>query len=324
MRLAIAAAAAALALSHPAAAKSWAPRTDLEIVALDLKTGALRWTHKPASIGNAHYELYPNLLVAYPHYDPDDRSSPIFLDPATGKPAKDTRAPAALRARSGTQWRKGAVVLSNGWRLDNFSAGNTRKLELTAPGSSKVVWRVDPLEYPEQVLGYKDLLLHAYGYLTNQAVIVAHRAKATTPTWTIDFNKLLATTKQSRLGRVSMQILGDLLFAQTGPHLYAIRPETGAIVWHLDAARAAGLAYEPDLYGGALDIAVFSRDAGVLVAAFEKRIFAVDDARGHLLWHLQPDTFPHSAFPLAAGGLVYLTSGPRRGAAVKPAPAPSP
>lgn len=310
-------AAAALMIAHPAAARQWAPRTDVEIVALDVRTGAVRWAHRGGPMSNAHYELYPNLLVAYPHYDPDDRSNPIFLDPATGKPAKDTRAPAALRARSVAQWRKGPVTLSNGWRLDAFSAGNTRNLELTAPGSPKIVWRVAPLEYPEIVLGHKDLLLHAYGYLTNQAVIVAHRAKATAPAWSLDFNKLLATTKPDRLGRVSMQIAGDLLFAQTGPHVFAIQPETGTVVWHLDAAKASGLAYEPDLYGGALDLAVFSRDAGVLVVAFEKRILALDDARGRLLWHLQPDTFPHSAFPLAKDGLVYITSGPKRGVAVK-------
>jgi hypothetical protein len=319
MRPAIAAtfATAILAIAGLAAAKDWAPRTDIEIAALDVRTGALKWTYRASSLGNAHYELYPKLLVAYPHYDPDDRSTPIFLDPATGKPAKDTRAPAALRARSSAQWRKGSVTLSNGWRLDGFSPGNTKTLALVAPGSPKEVWRVEPAHYPELVLGYKDLLLHAYGYLTNEAVIVAHRAAATAPTWSLDFNKLLATPKGSRLGRVSMQILGDVLYAQSGPYVFAIAPETGKVIWQLDAAKAAGLAYEPDIYGGALDLAVFARDAGVLVAAFERRIFAIDDARGRLLWHLQPDTFPHGAFPLAGDGLVYITSGPKRGAAVK-------
>ena len=54
----------AFALSNPASAKDFAPRDDLEIVALDLATGAVKWVHKGAPLGNAHFELYPKLLLA--------------------------------------------------------------------------------------------------------------------------------------------------------------------------------------------------------------------------------------------------------------------
>ncbi len=309
---------AIVATALPVAAKEWAPRTDLEIVALDLQTGAVKWTHKGTPLGNAHFELYPGLLAVYPHYDPTDRSSPMLLDPATGADVADTRAAKSPIAVSSAQWVKGSIVLANGWRMDNFDAGNTKDLDWVDPKTGKVAWTIKPAHYPEYVRAYKDLALVAYGYLTNEAVIFAHRAGGKQPAWSIDFNKLLKTTKP-RLGRVAPQLIGDVLYAQTGPHVFAIAPATGKVLWHVDAAAALGVRYEPDLYGGALDIAVFSRDGDVLVVSFEKRVLALRASTGTLLWSIDPDTFPHAAFPLANNGVVYLTSGPKRGKPIAPA-----
>jgi len=305
----------------PVAAKSWAPRTDLEIIALDAKTGALKWTHKGAALGNAHFEVYPGLLAVYPHYDKTDKSNPMLLDPKTGAVVKDTRDPKQLVKASSAQWIKGPIVLANGWRIDNFRPGYTKDLAFTNPKTSKVAWTVKPAHYPEYVLAYKDTLLVAYGYLTDEAVIFAYKAGSKQPAWTIDFNKLLgkpAKKSPQRLGRVAPQIIDDTIYAQTGEHVFAIAPDTGKVLWRLDAAAALGIKYEPDLYGGALDISVFTRDGDVLVVAFEKRILGLRASTGTLLWSMEPDTFPHSAFPIAKDGLVFLSSGPKRGTAIVP------
>lgn len=314
---------AALALSNHASAKSFAPRDDLEIVALDLETGAVKWVHRGAPLGNAHFELYPKLLAVYPHYDLQDRSKPMLLDPATGAVVRDTRDPKQLRAASSAQWIRGPVTLANGWTA-KFDAGNTRTIEWKDPGTGKVVWTIDPGVYAERVLAYKDLALVGWGYLTDEAILEAYRPGAKQPAWRLDFNVLLGKPKAKkapgRLGRVQPQVIGDVLYLQTGQHVFAIAPATGKILWRLDAANAIGVPYEPDLYGGALDVSVFSRDKDTLVVMFEKRVFALDARTGRVRWHVDPDTFPHSAFPLAHGGVVYLSSGPKRGKAIRGKP----
>jgi len=323
MRLGLATIAAVVAVAvvavvaAPALARDFVPRDDLEIIALDIKTGALKWTHKGTPLGNAHFELYPGLLAVYPHYDTDDTSNPMLLDPKAGVVLKtDTRDPKQRVKASAAQWVKGPIVLANGWRLENFDAGNMKDLEFVDPKTAKVVWTVKPAEYPEYVLAHKDTLYVAYGYLTDQAIVFAYRAGSEKPAWSIDFNKLLGkpTAKKAltRLGRVAVQIIGDTLYAQSGEHVFAIAPTSGKVAWRLDAAKTLGIKYEPDLYGGALDIAVFARDGDMLVVGFEKRVLGVKAASGKLVWNMQPDTFPHSAFPLAHDGLVFLSSGTKR------------
>jgi outer membrane protein assembly factor BamB len=311
---------AALALSGPASARDFAPRDDLEIVALDLATGAVKWVHKGAPLGHAHFELYPRLLAVYPHYDLQDRSRPMLLDPATGAAASDTRDPKRLIAASSAQWIRGPVTLARGWTA-KFDAGNTRTIEWKDPGTGKIVWTIDPGVYAERVLAYKDLALVGWGYLTDEAILAAYRPGAKQPAWRIDFNVLLGKPKAKkaldRLGRVQPQVIGDVLYLQTGQHVFAIAPATGKILWRLDAANEIGVPYEPDLYGGALDMSVFARDQDTLVVMFEKRVFALDARTGRVRWHVAPDTFPHAAFPLAHGGVVYLSSGPRRGKAIR-------
>jgi outer membrane protein assembly factor BamB len=304
-----------LLLAGTSYAKDFAPRADLEIVALDDATGALRWAHTGTALGNAHFELYPKLLVAYPHYDQHDHSSPIFLDPATGKTTPDSRAQTSvLVARSWSQWPDAPVVLANGWELTGFRQGDTKDLTFEHEGA--VMWTVHPLEYPEHVLAFKNLALYAYGYLTNQAMIFAQEAGAAKPAWKIDFNAVLKPP--TRASRVAMQLLDGTLFAQVDAHVFAIAPATGKIAWSTDVAAAAGLHYTPDLFGGASDCAVFARDKNVLVVSYENRVLALSATSGKLLWSLPPDTFPHTAFPLARDGIVYLIAGPKRGTAVRP------
>ena len=310
--------AAAVVFATSAAAKSFVPRTDLEIVAFDAKTGAEMWSFKGPPLANAHFELYPGVLVAYPHYNQADKSAPIVLDAKTGKPTRKTRR--QLVASSSAQWIKTPAVLANGWRAERFRPGYTKEVELVDPKTRKVAWRIDPAHYPEYVRAYKDVLLIAYGYLTDEAVVFAYKTGAAKPAWTIDFNQLLGKPSKKkdpqRLGRVVLHVIGDVLYAQTGEHVFAIAPRTGKILWRLDAAAALKIRYQPDLYGGALDVAVFSRDGDTLVVAFEKRVLAVHAQTGRLVWSIEPDSFPHTAFPLVKNGLVYLVAGPKRGKAI--------
>jgi outer membrane protein assembly factor BamB len=307
---------AAVLFAVPADAKEWLPRTDLEVVALDAKTGALKWSHQGTPLANAHFELYADVLAVYPHYDLTDKSNPIFLDPKTGAAAPDTRDPAKLRARSSGQWIKESIVLANGWRADGFKAGYTKDVDLVDPKTGQTAWTIRSAQYPEFVRAYKNLAFVGYGYLTDESMLFAYAAGASKPAWSIDFNKLLrkpaAKKAQQRLGRVAYQIIDDVLYAQTGEHVFAITPATGTILWRRDVAASLGVKYEPDLYGGALDVAVFAREGDVLVVSFEKRVAALRADTGRILWSIDPDTFPHSAFPLVANGLVYITAGPKR------------
>jgi outer membrane protein assembly factor BamB len=308
------------ALAVPVAARTWSGRSDIEIIAVDIKTGAVKWAYTSTKVDNAHFDLYPNVLAVYPHYDTSDRSNPIFLDPKTGAVLDTDKRDAAKHIKSSTgQMLRGAISLANGWRLDTFDSGNTKDLAFTDK-TGKVVWTVKPGYYPEYVRAHKDFLYVGYGYLSDDAFLFGYRIGAAKPAWSIDFNKLLGKPAKkkdpARLGRVAFQIIDDTLYAQTGEHILAIAPATGKVLWRFDSAAALGVPFEPGIWGGALDIAIFTRDADTVIVSFEKRILALRAASGTLIWSLEPDTFPHTAFPVAHGGLVYLTSGPKRAKAV--------
>lgn len=322
MRHALVAVAAVLAVATPVFARQWAPRTDQEIVALDLQTGALKWTHKSTPIGEAHFELYSNLLAVYPNSDQADKSHPLLLDPKTGQVVPDTRHAKKLLKAAAWPWAKGPIVLSNGWRHDDFEAHYMTRLDFVDPKTSKVVWTLNSEHYLAYARSYKDLLLVVYDPPGREAVILAYRVGTQRPAWSIDFNKLLHKPAQKqhlqRLYQVAPQLIDDVLYLQTREHLFKIDPLTGKIGWHRNAAAALDLDYEPDMYGGALDIAVFARDGDVLVASFERCILALRASTGAVLWSMVPNTFPHLAFPLAADGTVYIPSGPDRSAASAP------
>jgi outer membrane protein assembly factor BamB len=308
-----------IALSaQPLHAESFLPKTDNAIVALDLRSGRLLWSHRPAKLSDAHFEVYGRGVVAYPSYSGDDRKKPIYLDPRTGKtlPAF-RRGKRDLRARSATFHPPPPVVLDNGWRLSGFSPGNTKTLQFV-DGKGRPVWSITTPGYPHRVAGHKQLVFWAYSYLSKEGVLYAHRAGQHKPQWKVDLNAIVGPRRKPAfhrriraypLTRMIFQVLDDVLYVNANEHVFALEPASGKLRWHRDLARDLRLEYHPDFFGGALNLAVFAKSGSVLVVAMEKRVVALDLTRGKYLWHLQPDTFPHCPFPAVHGGRVFLTAG---------------
>lgn len=50
------------------------PKTDNEVVCLDLAIGKEIWSYRPPTLSDAHFELYASHLAVYPHYEATDRN----------------------------------------------------------------------------------------------------------------------------------------------------------------------------------------------------------------------------------------------------------
>jgi outer membrane protein assembly factor BamB len=304
---------AALACVFPAD-KSWAidfaPKTDNRIVCLDLRTGRLVWEHVPKGLSDAHFEVRERGLVVFPHYDASDRTGPYCLNKMSG-----TLAAAALKdagkllARSAT-FATPDIVLDNGWKLSDFSPGNSKTLDFQAD-SGEQMWRISTAGYPHKVRAWKNLVFYAYSYLSKEGVLYAYEAGAAKPLWTVDLNKIVVGRREP-LTRMIFQVIDDVLYLEANEHVFALKPASGKLLWHRDLATDLGLKFEPDFFGGALNLAVFAKSKDVLVVSFERRVVALDLAAGAYLWHLEPDTFPHCPFPVAYGEHVFLTAGAKR------------
>ena len=110
---------------------SYPPKTNNRIVCLNLQTGELIWEHVPEKLSDAHFEWYPEGVVAFPHYSGGDRSEPMFLEAATGKPREAFEMDAEkLLGKSAVFWPGPEVKLENGWQLTGYSPGNTKTLAL--------------------------------------------------------------------------------------------------------------------------------------------------------------------------------------------------
>jgi len=297
--------------------KSFREKVDNEIVCLDLRTGRQFWNYKPGTLSDAHFELYPDGLIAYPHYGGSDRSKPIFLDVNTGHPIPPfARIANRLQAKSAVFWPHPPVVLENGWRLSGFKPGYAKTLTFRDGGRSDgahatEIWKIEPRGYPHVVRSWKDLGFYAYDYLSDEGILYAYRAGAKTPTWTVDLNSIVKGRKWP-LTSMKFQIIEDTIYLEADEHIFGFAPASGNLLWHRDLAADLSLHFEPDICGGAADAAVFAKDGNVLVVSFERRVVAIDLKQGKYLWHLEPDTFPETPFPIAHGGQVVLTSGAKR------------
>jgi len=290
----------------------WPAKTDNEILCLDLRTGRSLWEYKPAKLDHAHFEVYTDGLIAYPHYDGRDRSQPIFLDMKTGRPTRPfEQNPKHLRAKSAVFWPDPDVVLENGWRLSGFKPANPQSLTFRDALSATDIWTIETRGYPHVVRSWKGFVFFAFSYLSDEGILYAYRASAKTPTWTVDLNTIVKGRK-TPLTRMIFQIIDDTIYLEADEHIFAVDPASGKLLWHRDLASDLRLEFQPDFYGGSLNLAVFAKDGNVLVVSFERRVVAIDVNEGKYLWHLEPDTFPECPFPIAHGGKVVLTSGAKR------------
>ena len=307
IRARLAIALAVVAVPFALDATTYAPKTDNSLAAIDIRTGKLLWTHKPAQLSDAHFEVYRGAVVAFPHYEGTARTNPIALTRA-GKLARAQRVPrGAPLAKSAVHWPPPAVALANGWRLAGYSPGNTKTLRFV-DRAGKAKWQIATGGYPHQVRSWRNIVFYAFSYLSDEGVLYAYKAGKNRPAWKFDINKVV-TGRKRPLTRMSLEVLGDVVYAEANEHVFAIAPATGKLLWHRDLASDLGLRFEPDFFGGALNLAVFARAGDVLLISFENRVVALDTKRNKYLWHLFPDTFPHTPYPAAHDGVVYLTLG---------------
>jgi PQQ-like domain len=290
----------------------WPEKVDNEILCVDLRTGRPLWEFKPQKLSDAHFELYTDGLIAFPHYLGSDRSQPIFLDIKTGHPVRSfAESPKRPLAKSAVFSPGPEVVLEDGWRLRDFKPGYEKSLTFRDAAHAAKIWKIETRGYPHVVRSWKNLVFFAYSYLSDEGILYAYRAGAKTPTWTVDLNAIVKGRKWP-LTRMIFQIIEDTIYLEADEHIFTFDPTSGQLLWHRDLASDLGLQFEPDIYGGALNLAAFAKDGNVLVVSFERRVVAIDLKQGKYLWHLEPDTFPETSFPIAHDGRVVLTSGAKR------------
>lgn len=287
------------------------PKSDNRIICVDLQTGALVWEHVPKKLSDAHFEWYIDGVIAYPHYSGDDRSNPIFLNAMSGKPIESfERDHKRLITKSAVFSPSPDIELDNGWRLTGFSPGNNKTLEFRDAGD-KEQWRIPTDGYPHQVRAWGNFVFYAFSYLSDEGILYAYRAGEETPAWTLDLNAIVKD-RPKPLTRMIFQIIDDRIYLESNEHIFCIQPDNGKLFWHRDLAEDLDLKFNPNFYGGALNLAVFAKSDNVLIISFERRVVALNVDSGKCLWHLQPDTFPHCPFPVVRDSHVVLTAGANR------------
>ncbi len=288
-------------ISSSATADTYRTKWDNQIVALDLRTGELRWTF-PRLVSNADFAVYRDGLVAHP----DSLGKPsyrLYLDPSTGEmllpfDMEDER----LLAQSAVHNRAPPVVLENGWVLRGFDPGNSRNLSFHEPEHDRLVWHLPDDGYHHSVRAVGNMVVYA-----TDAVIRAFVAGNQSHAWEIDLNALV-TGRAKPLSRVNYLVNDGTIYAQSQEHLFAFDAGTGKLRWHHDLTWDLGLPFYPDRYGEWIRLAV---DENVLIAASWRRVIALDLDSDQYLWVMAQDSFPSGPRPAAYDGMVYLIAGQR-------------
>ena len=305
-------------------ATTFAPKTDNEIVALELRSGKLLWSHKPPTLSFAHFEIYPQGLIAYPNYSGDDRSNPIFLNPQTGEQVPPFERPRNhLLAKSATFWPPHTpdMVLENGWALTGFLPRNSKSIRFAEPTDGhpeKIVWEIETGVTPYNVRAWNNMVFYTLGNTTGSRLFT-YRAGETKPVWAIDLHQ---TVEKYVRSVIFFQVIDGVIYLAANEHIFAFDAQRGTLQWHRDLAAELGLrglkfpgeelVPKSDFFGGGLTLGVFAKDQGVLIVSFERRVVALDLKTNEYLWHLDPDTFPGCLFPVIHDSKVFLTSGANR------------
>ncbi|HYE19770.1 MAG TPA: hypothetical protein VEA69_15070, partial [Tepidisphaeraceae bacterium] len=163
---------ALLLVVRDAPGKSFLPKEDLKIAALDLRTGKRLWTFDPKSkLSQATIEVYPEGIVVRGERDAGNKPFPPTTLDKAGRPAAFDRAEGRVLARSAGFWPPAGVSLANGWQLKNYSPGNTTKLEFGPPDGA-IAWTIDAgKQYPHTVAAKGRFVAWAVGYLAKDAIV---------------------------------------------------------------------------------------------------------------------------------------------------------
>lgn len=290
-------------------ATTFKEKTDNGIICLDLFTGEELWSHWPSTLSDAHFELHESALIAFPHYDRTERTDPIVLDPRTGVVLSVNAPPTAeVLARSQPFWPPPDVRLENGWRLVNFSPGNTTTIEFSDPRSGKIVWSIPSDGYPNGCTSSRDTIFIATKDSSEEPVVRAFLAGANDPLWTV---RSKALTPRETPYELDLHIQQERLFVQSRYHVFELSKESGSPLLHLDLCKDLNLT-AGDFFRGGVSTAAFADAGAILLLSFENRTVAYHLQSQRYLWHLEPGTFPEIPFPAARNGRVWLTAGQNR------------
>jgi hypothetical protein len=314
----------------------YSARTDNQVAAMELRTGKVIWKYKPKKLGDAHFEVRSKGLIVYPHNRSDKKTNPVFLDLKTGKsidPLQDDSQGSI--ARSTVLWPPPQIQLDNGWQLVGFSPGNTTTFRFhdpkatpsilpkvalpkldpkldpkiaRGPAEVNAAWTIATSGHPHEIVSWKNMVMYAFDYLSDEGVVYAHRAGDDKPVWKVDLNTIVRD-RAKPLTRMRLQVIGDTLYVQASEHIFAFAPESGRLHWHRDLCSDLDLGgFRPDLCRVS-NKAVFVVDDNVLVISFECRTIAIDLTKKKYLWHFEPDTYPHTPLPVVHEGKLFLTCG---------------
>jgi outer membrane protein assembly factor BamB len=310
-----------------AMARSWRPRTDLEFIAIRIADGKIFWSHKPASMGDAHSEIFKDTVALFLG-NVLTRDTFIILDKSSGGPAAENVIPKeAPLARADNYYMRFPFITKSGFELKPFIEGHTRDLVFTLPwgaNSSTVIRQNRKDRWPHNVCLAEDVVMFDHGMYADEAVIYAYDVTVPgQPAWTLDLNRHIAgsttpefdgldTHVEGRKTRMHKAVLDGRLYVNAEEHLFCIDPVNGTILWQRNMAKDLGLKFSPDFFGGAINIAFMAKEGTVLIVSFENRVIAYDEKMRKYLWHLMPDSFPHTPLPAVHDGVVYLNAGSQR------------
>jgi outer membrane protein assembly factor BamB len=281
------------------------------VVCLELRTGKVVWEYIPDRLNIAILELYKDGLFVQRSTPRGDFGAPLYLDAKTGKPIKEFKHdPGRLLTKSPIWDDDAPVVLANGWRMVPSLAQDMKTLRFLDPKSATEMWRIEIADSVGDIRTWKDFVFCTLDMFKTKGVLYAYRAGGKRPAWTVDLNKIVKES-EPRLTRMFFQVLDDTLYVQAHEHVFAINPENGKLLWHRNVETDLRLE-SSDLYGPGNDWSTMAKDGNILIISYQCRVVALDLKAKKYLWHLEPDAYPTTPYPIAHEGKLYLSSGPKR------------
>ena len=137
-----------------------------------------------------------------------------------------------------------------------------------------------------------------------------YRAGESSPVWSLNFEGL-GDASDIRNPGINMKVVGETLFLRRHATLYALDPQTGKALWHVDMAKELNLKrsdFSPEM--------VFSNQfahvGNTLLLIFDSRIVAFDLTTRKVSWQMETDSFPSIPTFLVNKGMLYLLVGCQR------------